>query len=575
MKRPSLKRQLVLLFLGIMLPLSLVLGLLLGSAAEYSRERLATTMSGSLQSFGVTLEKQMSAAEKYLTELSLTSTELRGLSEQNNRTRAYLTLCGIAQGFPALLSANETLMGLILYDNVHNLYIGEYGSVYGTPEQQLEQKLALEQRMTRLGVSLNINTGGWYIETVAGRLYLLRSVVSHKSVLTVAIDVRLVFEELLHDYGLEGDALLCDEAGELLAGNVSPELLGSVRWRAEGYGTVQMDGVEQLVIQRSVSTMQLYYFLPYARQTVAVSSYEILLVCASLFVVGAIPFLLFYLRHEVLRPMGRLVQTMQRISSGDLSARPEQDLRNEEFTQVNETFNRMIDQITQLKIDRYEKELEARQNEMTALKLQIRPHFVLNCLKSVYGMVQTGSREDAQKLILLLSRYLRYILSFTLDTISLHDEVEQCRNYAELCGIGQPDPVELSCSINPELEDLPLPQVSLLTLVENSIKHGKVIGRPLRLTITAKLLCAEGERIANLTVADNGSGFSEQDLQQLNSALPQQEQGRHVGLHNVVRRLQLMYGSETAIAFANRNGGARIELFLPLKTAPEKKEEAE
>lgn len=48
---------------------------------------------------------------------------------------------------------------------------------------------------------------------------------------------------------------------------------------------------------------------------------------------------------------------------------------------------------------------------MTALKLQIRPHFVLNCLKSVYAMVQTGSREDAQQLILLLSRYLRYILS--------------------------------------------------------------------------------------------------------------------------------------------------------------------
>ena len=35
---------------------------------------------------------------------------------------------------------------------------------------------------------------------------------------------------------------------------------------------------------------------------------------------------------------------------------------------------------------------------MTALKLQIRPHFVLNCLKSVYAMVQTGSREDAQQL---------------------------------------------------------------------------------------------------------------------------------------------------------------------------------
>ena len=53
-------------------------------------------------------------------------------------------------------------------------------------------------------------------------------------------------------------------------------------------------------------------------------------------------------------------------------------------------------------IDQYEKEIEARRNEMTALKLQIRPHFVLNCMKSVYALVQTGLREDAQQLILLL-----------------------------------------------------------------------------------------------------------------------------------------------------------------------------
>lgn len=109
--------------------------------------------------------------------------------------------------------------------------------------------------------------------------------------------------------------------------------------------------------------------------------------------------------------MTALVSTMDRIGRGELSVRSSVDYRNAEFTQVNETFNRMIDQITQLKIDGYEKELEARRNEMTALKLQIRPHFVLNCLKSVYAMVQTGSREDAQQLILLLSRYLRYILS--------------------------------------------------------------------------------------------------------------------------------------------------------------------
>lgn len=55
-------------------------------------------------------------------------------------------------------------------------------------------------------------------------------------------------------------------------------------------------------------------------------------------------------------------------------------------------------------------------------------------------MVQTGSREDAQQLILLLSRYLRYILSFTATTTPLHTEIEQCCNYAELPAWGRTIP---------------------------------------------------------------------------------------------------------------------------------------
>ena len=183
-------------------------------------------------------------------------------------------------------------------------------------------------------------------------------------------------------------------------------------------------------------------------------------------------------------------------------------------------------------------------------------------------------REDAQQLILLLSRYLRYILSFTATTTHLHTEIEQCCNYAELSSVGQNDPVEVVCEIDPELSELPLPPVSLLTLVENSVKHGKMIGKTLKITITAKLLETEEGCMADLSVADNGTGFTAGDLKQLNSAAPQEENGQHVGLFNVVRRLQLLYGEQAAIAFTNnrRGGGARVELFLPIDPVLQKKE---
>lgn len=545
------------IFLGIAIPIGILLGLLLFFSGLYNRNRLAAAASGGLDMFTTNFENQLDSVENYLLNLSLNDATFRSLSEQTDRTRAYLDAYEIAQGFPAVLAANDVLMGVVLRSGSGNLYVGRYGAT----AQQLKQKLNLEAYLGQPGQTNKMMTKGWYLRTIGERLYLLRSVFYQKASLTAAVDLRLVFEELVKDYGLDGRVIVMKDSGNVLVGdaNLLPTKMGRD---------------SRLVVRKQVKALTVLYLVPYQHFGVDFAPYQILLVMGAVFVLLAIPFILFYMKQEIFAPMTALVSTMDRIGRGELSVRSSVDYRNAEFTQVNETFNRMIDQITQLKIDGYEKELEARRNEMTALKLQIRPHFVLNCLKSVYAMVQTGSREDAQQLILLLSRYLRYILSFTATTTPLHTEIEQCCNYAELSSVGQNDPVEVVCEIDPELSELPLPPVSLLTLVENSVKHGKMIGKTLKITITAKLLETEEGCMADLSVADNGTGFTAGDLKQLNSAAPQEENGQHVGLFNVVRRLQLLYGEQAAIAFTNnrRGGGARVELFLPIDPVLQKKE---
>ena len=621
MERPSLRRQLVMIFLGIAIPIGILLGLLLFFSGLYSRNRLAAAASGGLDMFTTNFENQLDSVENYLLNLSLNDATFRSLSDQPDRTRAYLDAYEIAQGFPAVLAANDTLMGVVLRSGSGNLYVGRYGAA----AQQLKQKLNLEAYLGQPGQTNKMMTKGWYLRTIGQRLYLLRSVFYQKASLTAAVDLRLVFEELVEDYGLfgraqrrrfrgahkvgvelglgvaaavrggiaalaavdlrlvfeelvedyglDGRVIVMNDSGNVLVGDANL-LPTKMEWNSEDYCLTKVGKDSRLVVRKQVKALTVLYLVPYQHFGVDFAPYQILLVMGAVFVLLAIPFLLFYMKHEIFAPMTALVSPMDRIGRGELSVRSSVDYRNAEFTQVNETFNRMIDQITQLKIDGYEKELEARRNEMTALKLQIRPHFVLNCLKSVYAMVQTGSREDAQQLILLLSRYLRYILSFTATTTPLHTEIEQCYNYAELSSVGQNDPVEVVCEIGPELSELPLPPVSLLTLVENSVKHGKMIGKTLKITITAKLLETEEGCMADLSVSDNGTGFTAGDLKQLNSAAPQEENGQHVGLVNVGRRLQLLYGEQAAIAFTNnrRGGGARVELFLPIDPVLQKKE---
>ena len=95
------------IFLGIAIPIGILLGLLLFFSGLYNRNQLAAAASGGLDMFTTNFENQLDSVENYLLNLSLNDATFRSLSEQTDRTRAYLDAYEIAQGFPAVLAAND------------------------------------------------------------------------------------------------------------------------------------------------------------------------------------------------------------------------------------------------------------------------------------------------------------------------------------------------------------------------------------------------------------------------------------------------------------------------------------
>lgn len=86
------------IFLGIAIPIGILLGLLLFFSGLYNRNRLAAAASGGLDMFTTNFENQLDSVENYLLNLSLNDATFRSLSEQTDRTRAYLDAYEIAQG---------------------------------------------------------------------------------------------------------------------------------------------------------------------------------------------------------------------------------------------------------------------------------------------------------------------------------------------------------------------------------------------------------------------------------------------------------------------------------------------
>ena len=163
-----------------------------------------------------------------------------------------------------------------------------------------------------------------------------------------------------------------------------------------------------------------------------------------------------------------------------------------------------------------------------------------------------------------LSNYLRYLFQSPSSMVSLREELQSVRHYIELQRLITVHPPRCVISAPEEVLDIPVPPLSLLTFVENAAKHGQMPDRQLSIHIKAMLVESEDGRYLDLTITDNGRGFPPCVLKRLTSETPQFESG-HIGIANVLRRLELIYQNKSSCSFFNLQEGSCIDLFLPLE----------
>jgi len=188
--------------------------------------------------------------------------------------------------------------------------------------------------------------------------------------------------------------------------------------------------------------------------------------------------------------------------------------------------------------------------ELKALQAQIEPHFLYNTLANTRYL----ARQDPERAAQMLEHLIAYLHSALPDMRSrdstLGREFDLAGHYLALMAIRFGQRLQYSLDCPPALAGMPVPPLLLMTLVENAVKHG--VERkpgPVRVTLDAQ---QAGEAVA-VTVGDDGAGIA--------GTAP----GGGVGLHNLRRRLEALYGD--AADFDLRRTAAGVTeavLTLPL-----------
>ncbi len=126
-----------------------------------------------------------------------------------------------------------------------------------------------------------------------------------------------------------------------------------------------------------------------------------------------------------------------------------------------------------------ERELELRfakaEMEMRALRAQVNPHFIFNCLNSVQYAIHHKQNELAETYIVKFSRLIRLILEYSSTSfISLKEDLHVLRLYIELekMRMEHQFSYEIICDHDVDEEELYVPPLLIQPLIENAIWHG-------------------------------------------------------------------------------------------------------
>lgn len=186
-----------------------------------------------------------------------------------------------------------------------------------------------------------------------------------------------------------------------------------------------------------------------------------------------------------------------------------------------------------------------------AFLARTRAHFLFNVLHSIGALVRLERNDQAVRAIAQLSELQRTLVERDEAVfVPLADELRLTEHYLDLERLRFGDALETRVELEPGLENFPVPNLLLLPLVENAVKHG--IGRRWgagRVFVAARS-SADGVEI----VVRNAPPVLDR------AGLP----GAGFGLWSVRERLQQHYGGRAALSFQPQAPeGATVAVTLP------------
>lgn len=579
----SIRVQLVAVFLiVILLPCGLITFIMYGQSIQVLDDRRGDSMVGELIQTAKLVDKVLQDTSYQLNALSV-EPEFIALCSRVRRVADYESdpaSIELTRKLHSMQEMNSMLESLCVYLNEPNLMYTSY--TVGRPAIEVNRPEAftwtrfMSERQYESRWKLTHGAPSYASASVLGQVVAKKKAVGIRDQgeppgqIAAVISVKSLAAVYLEGLRASGSdvVMLLDEGGRLIASSnlnyLQVEALSQQPFmerlgQLEGKGhfrSYAFGESVQVSLATSEATGWTYLTLmptqSYTMGLSAMSRNGILIAVGACFC--AVLVALWY-SLRLYRPIRQLRDAMLLAESGDLHARLTVR-RRDEFQELFDGFNAMIERIGRLMHDLQDERLLNKEAELRNLQAQVNPHFLYNVLETMRWMARLNKTREVEQLCGSLSNFYRATLSKGCKTVTVRETFDMIRDYLDILSARYGDRFTVHFDAPEALWEHQVLHLVLQPLVENAMYHSiEKVDHPANLYVSVH---QEGEDLI-FCVRDDGVGIDQATLAGIQRSFESSEvKSEGFALKNIHQRLRMFYGEGYGLSIKSAPGRGTI-----------------
>lgn len=285
----------------------------------------------------------------------------------------------------------------------------------------------------------------------------------------------------------------------------------------------------------------------------SLGNYMIMIILIVLFVTGIIVFIVC---KNITNPLSYLASNMAFTATHDFKGPMIKPQGSNEVKLITQAYNTMLDDINEHVNNLISEQEQRRKAELSALQMQINPHFLYNTLSSIKYLAKQQRILEVDETIHSLISILQNVIGTADELTTVRDEIENLNYFIYINQVRYGDGIKVNYHISEECYGLIIPKLIIQPFIENSFFHGFAGMNSGNINVFIN----KNDDLLLIEILDNGHGMDcSKDV-----TTQKKYHFTGIGINNVDERIRLLYGGNYGIEVQSEVGsGTSIMIHLP------------